>query len=71
MVAASATAILKAIDLSNTFRCPFENSQNPDQNPQWQISHQFLTARVNRTLSTPGSGRVLRQEQRKCSEQSK
>jgi hypothetical protein len=33
MVAASATAILKAIDLSNTFRCPFENSQNPRPKP--------------------------------------
>jgi hypothetical protein len=55
MVATSATAILNDIYLSNASAAPW--AVGSDQNPQEpRISRKFLTARVNRTLSTQGFG---------------
>jgi hypothetical protein len=70
MVAASATAILNDIQLSNASVA--RRAVKSDQNRQKRLfPRKFLTARVNQTLSTPVLGLVLRQQERKCSKQSK
>jgi hypothetical protein len=72
MVAASATAILININLSAPAIGQPSRARNPMQLPQNAgFAHAFLTARVNRMVSTAAPPATQRRQKKECWKQSK